>query len=63
MFRKYRRVIMVSLYVDDLVIAESSLQSVIEMRKALCAHIEMKDCGEAKLCLGVKISRGRSERK
>lgn len=60
--RKGGRVMIVSLYVDDLLIAGNSPQLAIEVKNALCARFEMEDCGEAKLRLGIEISRSRSAR-
>lgn len=39
-----------------MLIAVNSLQSVIEVKKALGACFDMENCGEAKLFLGIKIS-------
>lgn len=49
--------LIVVLYVDDLLIAGSSLTVVEAFKKAIAAEFEMKDMGEAKWILGMEIVR------
>ena len=52
-----------ALYVDDLLIAGSSIDRVLQIKSELHKRFEMKDLGEAKVCLGLEIHRDRSARK
>jgi len=45
------------LYVDDMLVARSSMQDIIDLKKKLANTFEMKDVGEAKQILGMKITR------
>lgn len=55
-------VIMITLYVDDLLIAGSSIAAVQSLKSKLADRFEMEDCDEAKVCLGLEISRNRDIR-
>ena len=48
------------LYVDDILIAGSSMREIKNLKTRLFAAFEMKDLGPAKQILGMKISRDRS---
>ena len=54
--------IIMSLYVDDILIAGNDKQFVMEIKAWLSSNFEMKDMGEATYILGVKISRDRSRK-
>ena len=47
-------------YVDDMLIAGSSMREINNMKTRLSATFEMKDLGPAKQILGMKISQDRS---
>eukprot|EP00171_Calliarthron_tuberculosum_P002838 IDg2838t1 len=48
-------IVIITLYVDDLLIASSSRASINLIKKQLSSRFKMKDCGEASLCLGLEI--------
>ena len=48
---------MIALYVDDLLIAGRDTTSIEWMKGELRQRFEMKDLGEAKVCLGLEITR------
>ena len=54
--------IIMSLYVDDILIAGNSKKYVNEIKEWLSSNFEIKDMGEAAYILGVKISRDRSKK-
>ena len=54
--------VIISLYVDDILIAGSNMEFVHTVKSWLSSNFEMKDMGEAAYILGVKISRDRSKR-
>ena len=56
-------VIMIALYVDDLLIAAKSKSQTSWVKKMLNDRFDMKDLGEAKVCLGLEITRDRENRK
>jgi hypothetical protein len=43
------------LYVDDLLIFETSLEVVLDTKRFLSSKFDMKDMGEANVILGIKI--------
>ena len=47
----------ICLYVDDLLIFGSNIHVVNNVKSLLCANFDMKDLGEAKVILGIKITR------
>jgi len=53
--------VILSLYVDDILLAGNSLTFVKAIKSWLSLNFEMKDMGEAKFILGVKIHRDRSK--
>ena len=57
--RSKDKFIIMSLYVDDILIAGNSKEYVNELKGWLSSNFEMKDMGEAAYILGVKISRDR----
>ena len=54
--------IIMSLCVDDILIAGNSKEYINEIKGWLSSNFEMKDMGEATYILGVKISRDRSKK-
>ena len=60
-FKKYTdSYVFLLLYVDDMLIAGSSMREINNLKTRLSAVFEMKDLGPAKQILGMKISRDRS---
>jgi hypothetical protein len=51
-----------SLYVDDLLIACNDIGILNEIKEGLSQAFEMKDMDQARMCLGFRIFRIRSER-
>ncbi len=56
-------VMMIALYVDDLLIAARTKSQTSWIKKMLSDRFDMKDLGEAKVCLGLEITRNRQQRK
>ena len=56
MKRNKRRTIMVSLYVDDLLIASNCKNLCAELKLNLNKRFEMKDLGIVKVCLGIEFN-------
>jgi transposase InsO family protein len=56
-------VIIIGLYVDDLVLISNSLSQLKATKHHLSKQFEMKDLGEARFILGIKIDRDRANRK
>ena len=54
--------IILSLYVDDILLAGNSKEMIDIAKKWLSSNFEMKNMGEANYVLGVKIIRDRSKR-
>ena len=46
-----------SLYIDDILIAENDKEYVMDIKNWLSINFDMKDMGEASYILGVKIKR------
>ena len=55
------RSLIVALYVDDLVILAPTVEEMQPLKQALKDRFEMKDLGEAKYLLGIRITRDRKE--
>lgn len=49
------------MYVNNMMIASKSKVVVNKLKTQLCREFEMKDLGEAKMILGMKISRDRKK--
>ena len=49
--------IIICLYVDDMLIFGTNLQVVIETKSFIRSKFDMKDLGEAKVILGIKITK------
>lgn len=60
--RKDGHILIIALYVDDLLIAGDNMASVTWIKTELGKRFEMKDLGEAKVCLGLEITRDRKNR-
>ena len=54
--------IILSLYIDDILLAGNSKEMIDTAKKWLSSNFEKKDMGEASYVLGVKIVRDRAER-
>jgi hypothetical protein len=54
--------IILSLYVDDILIARNNKEMIDTTKKWLSSNFEMKDMGEASYVLGVKIIRDHVKR-
>jgi hypothetical protein len=54
--------IILSLYVDDILIAENNKEMIKTIKRWLSLNFEMKDMGESSYSLGVKIIRDRAKR-
>ena len=55
--RSKDKFVVLSLYVDDILIAENNVDYIQEIKGWLSSKFEMKDMGEASYIIGVKISR------
>ena len=53
-------ILMISLYVDDILVAGSDLDEVERIKQQFTEHYEMKDLGELNYYLGMKITRFKS---
>ncbi len=53
------KVLIIALYVDDLLIAGDDMSGISWIKGELSKRFEMKDMGEAKVCLGLEITRDR----
>jgi hypothetical protein len=58
---KNGRYIFLILYVDDILLASSDVGLLLETKKFLSAHFEMKDLGEANFVLGIEIHRDKTK--
>ena len=59
--RSNNHFIILSLYVDDILIVGNDKKLIDVTKKWLSSNFEMKDVGETSYVLGVKILRGRSK--
>ena len=48
------------LYVDDILLASSDVNLLLETKKFLSSNFDMKDLGEASFVLGIEIHRDRT---
>uniref|UniRef100_A0A2N9EKF5 Integrase catalytic domain-containing protein n=1 Tax=Fagus sylvatica TaxID=28930 RepID=A0A2N9EKF5_FAGSY len=55
-------ILILSLYVDDILLTRNDMDSIVTTKKWLSSTFEMKDMGEANFVLGVKITRDRSKK-
>ncbi|KAK3036321.1 hypothetical protein RJ639_031728 [Escallonia herrerae] len=55
--------IILTLYVDDMLVASSSMSWINELKKKLASTFSMKDWGEAKQLFGMRITRDRKKKK
>ena len=60
--RSKKSFVILSLYVDDVLIAGNDMSLINAARDWLSPNFDMKDIGEANYILGVKIVRNRSKR-
>jgi hypothetical protein len=56
---KNGKFIFLILYVDDILLASSDVNLLLETKKFLCLNFDMKDLGEASFVLGIYIHRDR----
>jgi hypothetical protein len=56
---KNGKYIFLTLYVDDILLASSDVSLLLETKRFLSSHFEMKDLGEARFVLGIEIHRDR----
>ena len=56
------RIMLIALYVDDLLIAGNDSKAIAWIKGELRKRFEMKDLGEARVCLGLEITRDRANR-
>ena len=56
-------VMIIALYVDDLLLAAKGMNQISWIKKMFSERFEMKDLGEAKVCLGLEITRNRAQKK
>lgn len=61
-YRQEADVLIVLLWVDDLIVAGSHLESVNRFKKAIADRFRMKDLGELTWVLGMEVSRDRAKR-
>ena len=54
--------LILSLYVDDILIARKDMDSIVATKKWLSSTFEMKDMGEAHFVLGIEIIRDYSKK-
>ena len=60
--RSKDKLVILSLYVDDILIVRNSKEYILEMKLWLSSKFEMKDMSEAAYIIRVKISRDRSKK-
>jgi len=54
-----RKGILIGVYVDDLLIAAKTLQKIQKIKNILNKAFEMKDFGEARIIIGMRVIRNR----
>ena len=59
---KNGKYIFLVLYVDDILLANSDVNLLLETKKFLSSKFDMKDLGEASFVLGIEIHRDREKR-
>ena len=52
-----KSILILSLYVDDILLAENDISVIVSTREWLSSQFEIKDMGKANYVLGVKIMR------
>ena len=60
--RSKRSILILSLYVDDILLPGNDMDSIVTTKKWLSFTFEMKDMGGANIVLGVKITRDHSKK-
>ena len=60
--RSKKSVLILSLYVDDILIERNDMDSIVATKKWLSSTFEMKDMGDAHFVLGIEIVRDRSKK-
>ena len=51
--------VIVLVYVDDLLLASNNMSEIMKLKEQFNHRVEMKDLGEARICLGLEIRRNR----
>jgi hypothetical protein len=59
---KNEKFIFLILYVDDILLANSDVNLLLEIKKFLSSNFDMKDLGEASFVLGIEIYQDRRNR-
>jgi hypothetical protein len=54
-----REIIFLILYVNDILLANSDVSMLLEIKRFLSLNFDMKDLGEASFILGIEIHRDR----
>ena len=57
-----KSLLILSLYVDDILLARNDMEMIVTTKRWLSSIFEMKDMGEANYVLGVKIFKDRSKK-
>ena len=60
--RSRKSLLILSLYVDDILLAGNDMEMIVTTKRWLSSIFEMKDMGEANYVLGVKIFKDRSKK-
>ena len=60
--RSKRSILILSLYVDDILLVGNDMDSIVTTKKWLSSTFEMKDMDEANFVLGVKITKDHSKK-
>ena len=55
-------VVIIGLYVDDMLVMAKTLSAVNQAKKLIASHYDIKDLGEVKFILGMRVSRNREKR-
>jgi hypothetical protein len=58
---KNGKFVLLILYVDDILLASSDIDLLLETKKFLSSRFDMKDLGEASFVLGIEIHQERSK--
>jgi hypothetical protein len=60
--RKEENITIIAIYVDDMIIATTSMKEMLEIKAIMKTKFKMKDLGEITYCLGLQIQRNRKEK-
>jgi hypothetical protein len=59
--RQNNKTLIITIYVDDLLIFASDIEEIDDLKKKLGERFKMSDLGEAHYCLGIQITRNRQQ--